>query len=283
MQKILVPTDFSPLAEKALLVAAEISRKTKAEIELLHVIDSPNEGDFSATGDTHHGSGINDLFILKSIELAKKNFDKILNDVKYVGIRFITKIKSGNVYNHLTDIIVKEKIDLIVMGTKGSTGLFKGIFNRSNTEEVVMHSDAMVLTIKEGQKDFKIRNVVFATDFKDYSSLFIKNILDLQELFDFKLHVLYVNSVLNHKDNMDKVLKEKEIFIQRFKIKDFEFHVHEDFTEYTGIIDYSEKIQADIIALSTHQQKGFWHWVGGLSEDLVNFAEIPVLTYKAKN
>jgi nucleotide-binding universal stress UspA family protein len=282
MKKILVPTDFSPLSEKALSVAAEISRKTKAEIELLHVIDSPNEGDFSASGDTLTGAGMNDLYILKSIELAKKNFYKILNDVKYVGIRFITKIKSGDVYHHLSDIIVKEKIDLIVMGTEGTTGLFKGIFNRSNTEEVVMHADCLVLSVKEGQKDFKIRNLVFTTDFKDYSPVFIKNLTDLQELFDFKLHLLYVDSVLNHTDNMDEVLINKEIFLKRFKIQNYEFHIHKDFTEYTGIIAYAEKIKADIIALSTHQQKGFWHWVGGLSEDLVNYANVPVLTYKAE-
>lgn len=282
MKKILVPTDFSPLAEKALSVATEISRKTKSEIELLHVIDSPNERDFSASGDTLHGGGINDLFILKSIELAKRNFDKILNDVKYVGVRFITKIKGGNVYGHLSDAIVKEKIDLIVMGTEGTTGLFKGIFNKSNTEEVVMHADCLVLTVKDGQKDFKIRNVVFTTDFQDYSPLFIKNLTYLQELFDFKLHILYVDSVLNHNDKMDEVLLHKEVFLKRFKISNFEFHVHKDFTEYTGIIAYAEKINADIIALSTHQQKGFWHWVGGLSEDLVNYANVPVLTYKAE-
>jgi nucleotide-binding universal stress UspA family protein len=282
MKKILVPTDFSPLSEKALSVATEISRKTKAEIELLHVIDSPTEGDFSATGDTHSGSGMNDLFVLKSIELAKKNFDKIINDVKYVGIRFITKIKAGDAYHHLSHSIVKEKIDLIVMGTEGTKGLFKGIFNRSNTEEVVMHADCLVLTVKEGQKDFKIRNVVFATDFKDYSPHFIRNLTSLQELFDFKLHILYVNSVLNHNDKMNEVILNKEIFLKRFKISNYEFHVHEDFTEYTGIIDYAEKIKADIIALSTHQQKGFWHWVGGLSEDLVNYANVPVLTYKAE-
>lgn len=282
MKKILVPTDFSPLAQQALRIAADISRKTRSEIELLHVIDSPNGGDFSATGDRFRGGNQSDLYVLKSIEKAKNHFEKILNDVNFVGIRFITKIKSGNIYTHLADAIVSEKTDLIVMGTKGTTGLFKGIFNRSNTEEVVMNSECLVLSIKEGQKDFKIRNVVFATDFKDYAPAFIKNLTDLQDLFDFKLHLLFVNSTLNHKDRLDEVERAKDLFVRKFPIRDYEFHIHEDFTEYSGILAYSEKINADMIALSTHQRKGFWHWVGGLSEDLVNFANIPVLTYKAE-
>lgn len=283
MEKILVPTDFTLLAEKALIAAVDISRKTKASIELLHVIDSPTESDFAATGDTIHGDKFNDLFMLKSIELARKKLHSIVNNVNYVGVRFSIKIKSGTIHHHLSEAIVKEKIDLIVMGTNGSSGIFKGIFNRSNTEAVVMNAHCMVLTIKEGQKDLKIRKVMFATDFKDNSPIFIENLKMLQSLFEFKFHIVYVNALINHKQNLSEVISNKDAFVKKFNLRDYEFHILEDFSEYSGILEYAQANNIDVICLSTHQRKGFWHWVGGVSEDLVNFANVPVLTYQAES
>jgi len=43
MKKILVPTDFSDSAKNATKAAAEIARKTNAELILLHIIELPQE------------------------------------------------------------------------------------------------------------------------------------------------------------------------------------------------------------------------------------------------
>ena len=43
MKKILVPTDFSENAINATKAAADIARKTNAEIILLHIIELPQE------------------------------------------------------------------------------------------------------------------------------------------------------------------------------------------------------------------------------------------------
>lgn len=71
------------------------------------------------------------------------------------------------------------------------------------------------------------------------------------------------------------------MFVRLHKIKDFEFSIWEDLTEYVGINTYAKVIKADIIALSTHQHKGL-HWLGGISEDLVNYSDMPILTYKVR-
>ncbi|MBX9850878.1 MAG: universal stress protein [Cytophagaceae bacterium] len=282
MKKILVPTDFSVLADKALDIAAEIAIKTGASIELIHVIEAPYEGEFSAIGEVLKHEGLTDIFVLKSIEMADKKMKKIINEKKYVGIRFFPKIKIGNVFNHFSKIITKEEIDLIVMGTEGTTGFLKGIFNTSNTEEVVTHADCMVLSIKQSDKKFKIKNVVLASNFEDDSTAFIENIKQLQDIFDFKFHIVCINPLLNKQPDDSKIQKKMEEFVKSNKIKNYEFHLIEDFTEYTGLNAYAEKINADIIALTTHQGKGISHWLGGLSEDLVNLSNTPVLTYKAR-
>ena len=280
MKRILVPSDFSKLAETALDVAAAISRKTGAEIELLHVIESPHQQDYPLVEEADSVKAT-DAYVEKSIEMARKKITAIIDLVKYVGIRFNPKIKTGNSPKHLSEILVKEKIDLIVMGTEGASGYFKGVFNKTKTEDTVMNANCMVLSVKEGIKDFKIKKLVFATDFQDDAPQFIEKLKTLQDLFDFKIYILYVNSLLGEKKQTEDLLNKKEIFIKKHNLKNCEFVALEDFTEYTGITSYADEIDADVIALTTHQKKGFWHWVGGLSEDLVNYAEKPVLTFKA--
>jgi nucleotide-binding universal stress UspA family protein len=139
----------------------------------------------------------------------------------------------------------------------------------------------MVLSVKNGMKDFKIRNVIFATNFEDDSADFINKLKELQDIFDFKLHLLNVVSIINGKKSIAVIEKLAKEFVTKYQLQNYEFHIVEDMTEYSGITDYAKKINGDIIALSTHQHRGL-HWLGGISEDLVNYADQPILTFKAK-
>lgn len=51
MKRILVPTDFSKPAVLATDVAADIARKSGAELILLHVVEGASEGSFNIEGE----------------------------------------------------------------------------------------------------------------------------------------------------------------------------------------------------------------------------------------
>jgi nucleotide-binding universal stress UspA family protein len=242
-------------------------------------VEAPYSKDFSSMGVVNNKDQMDDVFVIKSIEMARKKMKQILNDKKFVGVKINPKIKTGSVFSHLSDLIVSSKIDLIVMGTEGPTGFLKGIFNKTNTEEVVMKANCMVLSLRNNTGDFKLKNLIYASDFKDDSPDFIANLKELQNIFEFTIHITHINSIIEGKEDKEKISKKINAFIKNFRITDYQIHIHEDMTEYTGITSLANKINADIIALATHQRKGFWHWLGGLSEDLVNYSEKPVLTY----
>lgn len=281
MKRILVPTDFSAVTESALKVATEFSRKTHAMVELLNIIESPSHHGLNVAGEVAHFDGIEDVFVLKSIELADRKMKEIMDDVKYVGVRFLPVIKVGDAHKHFTKQIAEEPSDLIIMGTEGSKSFFSGIFNSSNAEKVVTCADSLVLSVKNVKGDFHLRNVLLATSFEEDLMEFMTKLKELQNAFDFRLHILYINSQMNYKrDTSDIVALSKE-FIGKHSIENYEFHIAEAFTEYIGITDYATKVNADVIAISTHQHHGS-HWLGGISEDLVNYADQPILTYKVK-
>lgn len=281
MKNILIPTDFSSLTESALKVATEIARKNQAEVELLHIIEAPYLAPFSVMGDFAAKDKMDDVFVLKSMEKANKKMQQILDDVRYVGVRFLPKIKVGDPFTHFTNHIVEEPADLIITGTEGAHSFLTGIFNTSNAEKLVMKSDCMVLSVKNIPENFKIRNVLFATNFEDDHPEFLKQINKLQDLFDFKLHLVYVKALLSPKSDLQKIKQMESDFVEKHGIKNYDFQIYNDLTEYSGVTDYAKEIKADIIAISTHQHRGM-HLFGGLSEDLVNYAEQPVLTFKAK-
>ncbi len=58
-------------------------------------------------------------------------------------------------------------------------------------------------------------------------------------------------------------------------------HIYNDVNVEKGILHFAKGIEADIIGMSTHGRKGLAHFFNGsISEDLVNHAKRPVITFK---
>ncbi|MEZ4792411.1 MAG: universal stress protein [Gelidibacter sp.] len=85
-------------------------------------------------------------------------------DKEYLeGVNVIPIIKRHKVYNEVDALAKQISADLIIMGSQGLT-LQDGIFAGSNAEKMVRNSSTPVLVIKSNPKDFKLKNVIFATD-----------------------------------------------------------------------------------------------------------------------
>jgi nucleotide-binding universal stress UspA family protein len=58
-------------------------------------------------------------------------------------------------------------------------------------------------------------------------------------------------------------------------------HIYNDVNVEKGILHFAKSIDADLIGMSTHGRKGLSHFFNGsISEDLVNHAKRPVITFK---
>ena len=159
MKRILVPTDFSEFAYYAAEVAAGIAKKTGARVFLLHAIDMPSysrNDSFSEVPDTMEG-----IFLLKR---AKQEFEKLINQPFFEGVEVAEVLQWENVYDTITEKAKEFEIDLIVMGSRGSSGAQEFLVG-SNTEKIIRTAYCPVLTIKERITDFNPKNVVFASNF----------------------------------------------------------------------------------------------------------------------
>ena len=70
-------------------------------------------------------------------------------------------------------------------------------------------------------------------------------------------------------------------FLAEFKINNCSTHIYNDINVEKGILHFAKSINADLIGMSTHGRKGLSHFFNGsISEDLVNHAKRPVVTFK---
>lgn len=138
-KKILVPTDFSPSSKAALDYAAMIAEPFRAEIALIHVIESL-------------AYSVTDTLIVVDHEAALKATAEALIDNLYKeclerGLSVTKAVVNGTPYREIIRKADADRVDLIVMGTHGRTGVERLLLG-SVTEKVVRLSSVPVLTVR---------------------------------------------------------------------------------------------------------------------------------------
>jgi nucleotide-binding universal stress UspA family protein len=283
MKKILVPTDFSKPATIAVETAADIARRAGAELILLHVIEEAVGNSLNIEGQVVADAGWEEkLFTMKLIEKAKKQMAKFTDDSKLDGVKVRQELRIGSPYHGMITIISEKKVDLVVMGTSGHTGLEHMIIG-SNTEKVVRTAHCPVLTVhnKPASKDFK--NIVYATSMDKQEEVFSRIVRTTQKIYDSTIHLVRINTPGNFQ--RDAVVKKyMQDFAKKLQLKNYTINVFNDINEEEGIIYFSESINADLIAMSTHGRTGFAHVLAGsIAEEVVSHSRRPVLTFVTKH
>jgi nucleotide-binding universal stress UspA family protein len=278
MKKILVPCDFSKPAVNAYRFALDLAAQSKGIIYLLNVIELP----------ILHDKVIMPVFnfeeqLLKELrENAEARFSKITEKYKVEGVKIVTKTQFGAVSRIIQDYITMESIDVVVMGSHGADGV-REFFLGSNAEKMVRHSPVPVFIIKDYYKR-PIKTIVFPNSLETVSQGdLIWKVKALQNFFKAHLHLVWINTPLNF--SADPVTIERlEAYAKRFALKDYTISVFNHTDEEAGILDFSNRVKADLIAMGTHARKGISHLVNGsLAEDVVNHYKGMVWTYSIKN
>ena len=277
MKRILVPTDFSDCAMSALKVAAKIAEKTKSTISLVHTYELPLYG-FTSGQLMYDGEQIGKIKQDIKVELQK-----------IAHMHFIKKVKVEQFLlpdyslDHIVDHDILKKSDLIVMGTHGASGWSKDLIG-SNTERIIRRAKCPVLTVREDKGNkFNPSNVVFASSF--YGEVYeqFPLIKTFADLFGAKIHLLRVNTPT---DFMTTPLSERIIkeFKDKFKLKDATMNIFNDLTVEDGVINFAQRIKADLIAMETHGRTGVNHIINGsIAEEVANNSGIPILTFRIKH
>jgi len=281
MKTILVPTDFSANARTALLVAARVALRRGAKLQILHanttVAYAPPLPEYYAVDQfntaAYAETAVSNLFSLKKELLAMPGFEKLAVE---------TRIEEGFLYSTIRRIAEEDKVDLVVMGTKGAQGAVE-FFVGSNTEKVIRTAPCPVLAVPEGNVEFDPANVVFPSTLRADQHHVFKTLAAWQEAYPFKVQVLYLNNPAGF-DNNQQIEQAVHTFCAEAWLKDATPFVNGNtFNEEASILQFAEETNADLIVMGTHQRQGLSHLLfGSLTEDTVNHSTIPVLSIPVK-
>jgi len=275
MNKILVPIDFSEQATNAAKVAANIARKTGSEIYLLHMFDLPED----VIDPTNFTSGESAPLKVMFMKRIHEKFEKFKKSEFLKGLTVIESVQFHKTFEGIIDASKEHAIDLIIMGSQGTSGL-EEFFIGSNTEKVVRNSDIPVLVIKDHQEDFEVKDIVFASDFTKENKKTFEKLLSFVSLFDSKIHLVKVNTPYNFETTRESNYT-MDTFIREYDLKNYSINIYNDNSIERGIINFTNEIDADVIALNTHGRSGLSHlFNGSITEDLTNHSIKPVITFK---
>lgn len=148
--KILVPIDGSEPSFHAARIACNIANKFNSEIIILYVVVSPSRQEYTYLTGFVMPKQI-DTIIQNAKEEAKDWFKRIENMINEnnLNVKMSTKVilTQVAVYGEIIQYAEKESIDLIVIGTRGRSGMKKLLLG-STASGVVTYSQCPVLVTK---------------------------------------------------------------------------------------------------------------------------------------
>ena len=270
--KILIPTDFSPLSKVAVLYAVKLGKKLKAELVILNVVNldsSPGRGILNV-------KYLEDKLTENAVEDSAQLISEIRSEIK--GKINITSqvVKGYPVENVVTNYAQHSDIDLIVMGTKGATGL-KKILLGSNAAAVINKSNIPVIVVPEFARFTNLKDIIYATDILNLKNE-LKTVVSFAKDFNATVHILHIvspaaQSKLDIKQTVAKLTKAME-----YKKITVTVSLHEDAAE--GIDQYVIKHKADMLAMFTHKLDFYEKLFGkSVTRQLTFRAQVPLITF----
>ena len=191
MQKILIPTDFSSVADNALNYAIEIAAKFKSELLLYHVYSFHRKVDYDWNFPEDEQPYVKK--IERQMDVTKLKFKE---KIKQKGLSLQTIVEENDILALFKRKITKHNINLIVMGSKGASGLEKVIFGSVAATALDM-AKVPVLVVPPKHSFRPIEQIVLARDLNEISTSILSPLQNLALQFGAKVTILNVNTDSN--------------------------------------------------------------------------------------
>ena len=276
MKTILFPTDFSQNAIHASLYAGMIARGMNAHIILLNVYSVP-----MMTTEYQIPYDI-DEFLKNIKEDAKEKLreftKKLMDDTGLLPNKVIQITDYGQTTDSIVKIAESEKVDLIIMGTKGATNTMDKWLG-TNAQNVLESAGCAVWVIPRNAPLDYPKVFMYAADFKEDDALSIHKVLEFATPLRAICKVIHVHDYSETMSNQ----KLKEIVSglnHEFEHKVTVKSINRE-EVYSGLKTYIRTHKPDVLALAVHP-KSFLSKIfeTSITEQFVQEGDIPLLTFR---
>lgn len=192
MMRIVLPTDFSDNAFHAISYAAKLFKNSTCIFYLVHTYTPPAYRVDYAMGSPGE-LGLPDEFKYlaeEQLEQTRKRIKKAFDNPKH---SYVTHAAFNRLEDEILDVVQKENIDLVIMGTQGATGAKEILFG-SNTVHMMNKSNVPVIAVPANYDQETPERILFPTDFEiDFNRANLDFLLQFAKIQHSKIYVLHVS------------------------------------------------------------------------------------------
>ena len=252
MKRLLLPTDFSACAEKALQYAVTIAQQAGAELILVHACDLLVNR-FEDRKAIIAEYNLTTTTALNSKLVALKNR---IEDQDKVPVTI--KLYDGDITDSILEAADKYKPDLIVMGTTGASGIKKLLLG-SHAADVISKSSIPVLTVPAHYEGFALKEMLLAINNPEEKSEKLKVFFELARLF--KAHVRLMVVTYNREDAATYIEDHRHITYIQGKLQNQYGEQNLAVEHLSGtnfqdtVQDFIDKNNIDIIGMITRKRE----------------------------
>ncbi len=303
-ERILIPLDGSEMAEMALPYGEELASKLGSEIILYHVYGH----------ELQHQKQSPQIYLDTVAETVKQN---LINEVKVT-----TKTQTGEPAGNICNLVDKNKIDLIIMTSIGTSGLKIGKMLGSVTDHVCRTVPSPVLIVRPNKSNriegsnALITKILIPFDGSELS----KRAMSVGEELAAKLNIpiilfemaqmsypsgissyMYGNEYVKideldeqaieynyakaNESEQSRVLSELISIEKELRTKGLsvDHRITSGIDAAKEINEISKENGIDLVLMSTHGRSGLGHWVlGSVAEKVLRYSEVPLLLVNAR-
>ena len=284
MKTILVPTDFSAPAGKALELAERLAKQSGAALHLLHAVDVPStwrDGRFStAVLATKNTKAQHDLYpeARERVGAARQQLERETMRLTKKGITATYTLAANAAWKEVIEATGKLKADLVVMGTHGA-GALEEAFLGSHAQRVIRMAKAPVLSLKHAASARLERVALLADPGEQGIEKALNRLMKVIDLPRVRFHLLWVNTPARFIDTYTAENLLAKLAARLDGVTSTAIIDHYSVTE--GAIEYALHNSMDAIALATHGRSGASAFLNpSVAEAVANQSPLPTLTLR---
>ena len=245
-QHILLPTDFSDNAWSAAIYALELYKEEPCTFYFLHAWKIPK---------TIARTYITTKYIDTLKEDSNKQLKALKNQAKTEKVnpnhKFKTIFSTESLLHAIETAIKTENIEMVIMGTKGATGVSEFLFG-SNTVSIISKMRLCpIMVVPDAFEFVKPKQIGFPTDFNHFYDEELNPIKKLSKLHNSKIRVFHINEKDNLTEKQNYNLAMLKAYLEDYK---HSFHWMVDYDKKDHAIkDFIKEFNINILTMINYK------------------------------
>lgn len=276
MKAILYATDYSQNSIAALKMAYLIAKKFEAKLIVMHVFDIP----------ISLASPVSMTYLKKEKRLLIEHTTKLkrfceeqLSNILDEGMTTLPVHEDGSVHDGILEKAFELNVDLIVVGTKG-TSQIKELILGSIPKALIKKSSFPILAVPEKAVVTSIKNIVYATDFEQADIFAIKRLVKIAEIFNAEIIVVHITSQKEYA-GPDQMEWFKEMVQEKVTYKNLKFELIISDTIFEALVQYLVDSNAHLLVMLERKESTFYqrYLETDMVKKMVKNTNVPLLSY----